>query len=51
MTKELRTDVIKGNEELRHEIHNSTDRVVEALVHHAHTDTDGGVIFTLPVNR
>ena len=51
MIKELRTDVAKGNEELRHEIHDSTNRVVDALAHHAHTGTDGGVIFTLPVNR
>ena len=50
ITKELRTDVIKGNEKLRHEIHHSTDRVVEALEHHAHTGTDGRVIFTLPIN-
>ena len=48
--KELRADVAKGNEELRYEIHNSTERVVEALVHHRHTDTDGGVIFTRPIN-
>ena len=51
ITKELRIDVIKGNEKLRHEIHHSTDRVVEALAHHAHTGTDGRVIFTLPINR
>ena len=50
MVKDLRTDVAKGNEELRHEIHNSTERVVEAMVHHGHTDTDGGVIFARPVN-
>ena len=51
ITKELRTDVIKCNEKLRHEIHHSTDRVVEALAHHAHTGTDDRVIFTLPVNK
>ena len=42
--------VAKGNEELRHEIHNTTERIVETLVHHRHTDSDGGVIFTRPVN-
>ena len=36
-------DVAKGNEELRYEIHNSTERVVEALVHHRHTDTDAAL--------
>ena len=48
--KELRADIAKGNEELRHEIHNSTERIVDTLAHHRHTDTDGGVIFTRPVN-
>ena len=49
--KDVKTlmDMIK---ELRHEIYNSTERVVEALAHHAHTgmDTDGGVIFTRSIN-
>lgn len=48
--KDLRTDVNKGNEELRHEIHNSTERIVDTLAHHSHTDSDGGIIFTRPVN-
>ena len=48
--KELRADNAKLREEFLHEIHNSTERIVETLVNHSHTGTDGGVIFTRPVN-
>ena len=48
--KELRADNAKLREELLHEMHNSTERLVDYLTHHGHMDKDGGVTFTRPVH-
>ena len=48
--KETRAETRTSNEALRQEIRTSADRVVEALANHHHTDTDGSVVFTRPIN-
>ena len=46
----LQRDVVQGNERLRAEIQKSNSGLVDTLLSHEHTDTDGRIVFGRHIN-
>ena len=46
--QQLREEIAQSNRDLRDEIRRNTEQLLNALAHHRHADTDGGVLFTIP---